>query len=534
MVNHIRQTLELLRATQTASISMRRKLIAYWASMLFVVFAALLVLASIFGMFSISETSLKHTLETHHSSTTSSINKQADVLTARVIVMPQEASAALDKHLLTSPAKSLNDDPDNLLSAERALFPTLSNALEASPCNGVFAIIDATVNTDADSASTSRAGIYLRYANLNVNESANQDVVLYRGIADIARENSTELHNRWRLEFDTSLIPLYKEMLTRTGGVISSDSRWTNRTNLTDTWENAVMLVAPIYSSSGKVNGICGVELSDLFLGLSYPSQQSEYGSMVTVIAPKEDNAFSLAKGMTGELDATYLSDSDTLYVSKKSGYNVYTGSSGSFIGLHTKLDLSTATDNEVYALTLIPESYFDSMVLADRIKIICVSLCLFGCALLLSRYLSKRFVQPLTDAIDALKSDESNGRKSTGFSEIDALVAALDSKTANLKPNLLPPDVASLLDEFKTRFSSLTATERRIVGLYSEKLEAGDVAQRMFISIHTVRKHNANVYRKLNVGSREELVLYLELFRRCKQLDELFGPDETNGSQKQ
>ena len=48
--------------------------------------------------------------------------------------------------------------------------------------------------------------------------------------------------------------------------------------------------------------------------------------------------------------------------------------------------------------------------------------------------------------------------------------------------------------------------------------------SQRLFISIHTARKHNANIYRKLNVGSREELVLYLELFRRCKKLDALFG----------
>ena len=143
-------------------------------------------------------------------------------------------------------------------------------------------------------------------------------------------------------------------------------------------------------------------------------------------------------------------------------------------------------------------------MAFADRMKIIVASSLLFVVALMLSRYLSRRFVRPISDAVDALKADGSIGDGLTGFSEIDALVSVLDSKAASIKPSLLPPDVASLLDEFSARFATLTATER--------------------ISIHTARKHNANIYRKLNVGSREELVLYLELFRRCKKLDALFG----------
>ena len=48
-------------------------------------------------------------------------------------------------------------------------------------------------------------------------------------------------------------------------------------------------------------------------------------------------------------------------------------------------------------------------------------------------------------------------------------------------------------------------------------------MAELAYISIHTVRKHNANMYQKLGVGSRDELMLYLELFRRCGRLDELF-----------
>lgn len=85
-----------------------------------------------------------------------------------------------------------------------------------------------------------------------------------------------------------------------------------------------------------------------------------------------------------------------------------------------------------------------------------------------------------------------------------------------------LPPDVAELFDTFSQRAVSLTPAERKILKYYAEGREISEVAELAFISIHTVRKHNANIYQKLGVGSRDELMLYLELFRRCGRLEEL------------
>ena len=56
-MNRIRQTIELMHAT-CKEVSMRRKLVAYWASMIFVLLAAMLILASLFGVFSIRESNL--------------------------------------------------------------------------------------------------------------------------------------------------------------------------------------------------------------------------------------------------------------------------------------------------------------------------------------------------------------------------------------------------------------------------------------------------------------------------------------------
>lgn len=86
----------------------------------------------------------------------------------------------------------------------------------------------------------------------------------------------------------------------------------------------------------------------------------------------------------------------------------------------------------------------------------------------------------------------------------------------------MLPPDVAELFDTFSENAKMLTATERRILQYYIDGHEVAEVYELAFISIHTVRKHNANIYQKLDVNSRDELMLYIDLFRRCGRLQEL------------
>ena len=128
-MNRIRQMTELMHATRK-EVSMRRKLVAYWASMIFVLLAAMLVLASLFGVFSIRESNLRHALDAHHASTVASVKKQTSVLAAHAIALSQESSNALDHQLLTHPTSKLNDDPEGIARAERALFSVLRTALE--------------------------------------------------------------------------------------------------------------------------------------------------------------------------------------------------------------------------------------------------------------------------------------------------------------------------------------------------------------------------------------------------------------------
>ena len=114
---------------------------------------------------------------------------------------------------------------------------------------------------------------------------------------------------------------------------------------------------------------------------------------------------------------------------------------------------------------------------------------------------------------------------------DYDTLSAAVQLAPENFstgsESHAMPPDVEELFSAFSTRAASLTATERSILQHYANGRDINEVAELAFISIHTVRKHNANIYQKLGVGSRDELMLYIELFKRSNRLGEILHTPE-------
>lgn len=54
--------------------------------------------------------------------------------------------------------------------------------------------------------------------------------------------------------------------------------------------------------------------------------------------------------------------------------------------------------------------------------------------------------------------------------------------------------------------WDSLTETELKVVALVAQRMSNPEVAERLFVSRHTVESHLKNIYRKLEIGSRVEL----------------------------
>jgi DNA-binding CsgD family transcriptional regulator len=95
---------------------------------------------------------------------------------------------------------------------------------------------------------------------------------------------------------------------------------------------------------------------------------------------------------------------------------------------------------------------------------------------------------------------------------------------TRQVDPGALPPGMEDMFHGFAEKVKTLSSAERRILNYYIDGHDTADIPDLAFISIHTVKKHNRNIYQKLGVASRDELMLYIELFRCCDRLDELTG----------
>jgi DNA-binding CsgD family transcriptional regulator len=95
---------------------------------------------------------------------------------------------------------------------------------------------------------------------------------------------------------------------------------------------------------------------------------------------------------------------------------------------------------------------------------------------------------------------------------------------TRQVDPGALPLGMEDMFNSFSKKVQTLSPAERRILNYYIDGVDIAEIPELAFISIHTVKKHNRSIYQKLEVASRDELMLYIELFRCCDRLQELTG----------
>lgn len=517
--------LKLFQLTKKAgqeSIRMQNRLFLYWISMLLVVFTAIIMILGIAGVFSHTEDKVSHALELHHKNVFSEISEQFSILTAHGIALSEEISGVISGMYFNDHISSLNDSPEELKTLETIFYEDLNTVLRSSPCSGAYVIFEATTNTEAPNAYNSRAGLYLRFANLSGKSTVNQGIILFRGIADIARINGAELHNRWKLEFDVSNIPDYKSTVSFSGTRLVDGCFWTSVITLPGTWENVMLLKVPVLAPDGSVYGVCGVEVGELYFRLSHQAIQSDFGGMITVLAPIKDGELLVSEGMFGEIEGVYIRESENLLIKEGSNFNTYIGRDTAFAGIHQETDIRLEDGTKLYAVTLLPQEYYLKEESANRIVWGLGTTLFFLAALAASYVLAKNFVKPIVQSIESLHDENTDDFEKSGISEIDTILSLIGRKADPKGEKALPSDIEELFSEFAKRASTLTPTEKSIIKYYAEGKEVNEIPELCYISINTVRKHNANIYKKLGIGSKEELMLYVELFRRCGRLDKL------------
>ncbi len=79
-------------------------------------------------------------------------------------------------------------------------------------------------------------------------------------------------------------------------------------------------------------------------------------------------------------------------------------------------------------------------------------------------------------------------------------LTACVHRGAKSVDPRLVSGDTSS---------EALTTREREVLGLMASGASNAEIAQELFISMHTVRTHNYNIFKKIKVSNRVEASLW-------------------------
>lgn len=517
---------KLKTGSGTSGYSIRRRLTLYWVCMALAVLAAALLLFSITGITSRTARQFHTTLENQRSNTAAQITSQMDTLTAKGISFSQQIGEELDGFLAQRGLafEQLNDDPKLIEELESALLPMLKAMLERTPCSGAYLCLDATANTSLPEAEHSRMGLYLRYSGIySANPSKN--MMYFRGSVAAAREAGLQLHNRWNMEMNTALINGYDQAMAWTGSRLSDGCIWTERIALTDTWEDVTLLCVPVRDESGTVRGVCGIELSALYFSMGHGAVASPYGSFFTLLAPMDGDALLLDRAIAGDTAGARLPSEGSLHAESGKYYDTFSCGSDTYLGKYEIVPGRLADGNPLAAVVLVPESSFRAYEQTSRMEWMIGTLAFLAAMLAAALILSRSFVRPITESIEAVRSGDAAALQPSGIQELDDLLSLVNRYTdAELSGENLPPELRELVSSFARQVETLTGTERMIFDYYARGSTPRDIPELLFISASTVKAHNRSIYRKLGVSSYDELKAYIDVFRRCGQSEAAFS----------
>jgi DNA-binding CsgD family transcriptional regulator len=211
----------------------------------------------------------------------------------------------------------------------------------------------------------------------------------------------------------------------------------------------------------------------------------------------------------------------NTLVITKSDSpfYSYNYNSKRLFLGMHAPANLypgdSVFTEQNWVAAVMVPqEDILGSIAVLNLILFSSVMLlALIGIAT--AFVLSRRFLKPIAEGFDIIKSADLEAAPKTKVPEIDDLIKYLKTRNKKLYQKAINGELSiSLLDEFLENIKTLSPSERFVFDLYAKGHTSKEAASILYLSINTIKTHTKHIYMKLNVKSREELLLYVSMLK--------------------
>lgn len=539
----------ILKHIKTESVSMRRRFVVYIFSAIALVLSLILLLLNMFGIINPTNSQIMDVLDTQLLSYADNIEHDYNQVAAHAISFADQLEISVESFLAENDLEfeDLKNNTEALSSLQSELYSIVYLNMQLAPSSGAFYILDTTVN--GQSYPQLYNGIYLKYINLYSENTVNNDIALYRGSFSTAKKGDLTFHSGWNNEMQTDFFNHCDSEFTTGVYYILSPT-----VDIPDTWERARYVYTPIRNSMEQIIGVCGFEVNDLYFQLSKKANDSKLGPLVGALLDERQDSYS------GQFNSSRYNtqDSGVVKVSKNKDATIFDFEAEKCIGKVKSIKLG---NNTFTVALMITESQYNSQIRRGQMKIAGIILFVILFAFTYCFFISKKYVSPVIRKINQVKHSSDQGEQSN-IREIDDLFAFLAQKDvvheeqmtvlqiakqkaeaeaqrtriayekALEKYELAQSEILQLAEEQKKKIvledydyficnlKTLTPTESRIYELYLEGKNAREITEMLGIQENTMKYHNKNIYSKLGVSSRKQLLRYASLKQQQDKTD--------------
>lgn len=530
---------------KSEGVSMRRRFAIYITSTIALILSVILLLMNLLGIMNPTNDKIMDALDTQLLSYSDNIEQDYDRIAAYAISFSDQLESAIQNFLTENNLSfvDLKNNTDALTQLQSELYATVYLNMQMAPSSGAFYILDTTVNSQSEEALYN--GIYLKYINLYSENTVNNEIALFRGSFATGKNNNLVFHSGWNNEMRT-------DFFVNCDSVFSGGTHYvlSPTVDIPDTWEHARYVYVPIRDLKENIIGICGYEVNDLYFQLSKKSNDSKCGQIIGALLDEKDGVYSgqfNSNGFNaGKASSVILTQNDKSVT--------FDFGSEKYIGKTKTITLGNSTFT---VALMIAEAQYEDALHQGQAKIAGIILFIVVFSFLCCVVMSKKYVAPILKKIDQVKTKEDDGVQ-LKIREIDELFTFLAEKdnfyeaqlkdlqaakqaaeeeatrtkeaydraleAYNLSPNKLfhasdgkkkevmleylgTEITQEDCDYFICGLKTLTPTERRIYDLYLDGLTLPEIADILGIKENTMKFHNKNIYSKLGVSSRKQLI---------------------------
>ncbi|MBQ8842281.1 MAG: helix-turn-helix transcriptional regulator [Ruminiclostridium sp.] len=530
----------LVKQLKSEGLSMRRRFVVYVFSVICLFLAVILILLNLFGILNPTNRQIMNDLNAHLSSCSERIEHDCDELAACAISFSGQLEASVQNYLSEKNISfdELKNDSESLDALQNRLYDSVYLNMQVAPASGAFYILDTTANSNSETELYS--GIYLKYINLCSENTVNNDFSIYRGSFSTGKSRGINFHSGWKNESSTAFFENCDEIFSDGTHFVLSQT-----VEIPDTWERARYIYVPIRDYNDDIIGVCGFEITDLLFQLSHKTENGRWGSEICGLLDENNGIYS-GQFNTGRYNNTDIG----LKIDKRKGSTLFTFDSERCVGLTKEIIIGK---EDFSVVVMLPETQYEGFIRKGQINVVLIFLIAAILASVCCVFMSKKYVSPILKKIEQVKSNEDFGEQ-LRIPEIDDLFAFLEEKDNYYEQQLDNLENAKLYAEEEARkakeeyekaaekyelakseidrlsekhkeeivpeeynffvenLSMLTPAEYRVYELYLSGKTGKQIAEILHITENTLKYHNKNIYSKLGISSRKQLLRFAAL----------------------